>query len=90
MYVITCECRNCTTNNIATAFLINDPYTEYPYWSMIFDPYIAQFTSIDDLKAFWEKNKRFVRGRDPLNWIVKDDTIRASRVDITSESNLSY
>lgn len=90
MYVITCKCRNRTTNNIATAFLINDSCIEYPYWSMTFDPGIAQFMSIDDLKAFWEKNKRFVRGRDPYNWIVKDDTIRASSVIITSESNLSY
>lgn len=90
MYIITCKCRNRTTNDIATAFLINDPNIEYPYWSMTFDPYVAQFMSIDNLKTFWEKNKQFVRGRDPFNWIVKDNTIRASSIVITSESDLSY
>lgn len=90
MYIITCKCKNRTTNDIATAFLVNDPHIEYPYWSMTFDPYIAQFTSIDNLKAFWEKNKKFVQGRDPLNWIVKDDTIRASGIVTTSELDRSY
>lgn len=90
MYVITCKCKHYTTDDVTTAFLIADPDIEFPYWSITMDPYIAQFSSIDRIKTFWEKHKKFVQGRDPLGWNVIDDTIHASEIVFEPKSDLSY